>query len=158
MYNGKYIAENQNKGNNQRHPNNPYSSRIAAHRRRQRQKRRLILCGLAVVVIILAVVSIFIFKPKDNVKAPSLPDVVLGTWVYDQYTKYEFDGYGKGCMCLENLHYEYAYEIDGNTLSMDFENEAVHDCSYTFSVNDNTLTIVGGEGTTGGTYTLTKAE
>lgn len=76
--------------------------------------------------------------------------------LYDQYTKYEFNGFGEGCMCLEDTHYEYSYTVDKNTVSIDFKNEAVHDCEYTFEVTDNTLTLVGGERTTGGTYKLDK--
>lgn len=132
-----------------------YNARIATRKRRQRQ-RLLAITGLVIVIAIIAVVSIILFKPSNTKNDPATADILTGTWVYDQYTKYEFDGYGKGCMCLENLHYEYAYEIDGNTLSMDFENEAVHDCSYTFTVNEGQLTIVGGKGTSGGTYMLTK--
>ena len=109
-------------------------------------------------IAVIAVISIILFKPSDTKNDPAKADALSGSWVYDQYTKYEFDGYGKGCMCLENTHYEYSYKIDGNKLSMDFENEAVHDCSYTFSVKDNMLTIVGGEGTSGGTYSLTKSK
>ena len=132
-----------------------YNARAAVRRRRQRQ-RRMILIGLVVVIAVVAVVSIILFKPSDAKNDPISADALNGTWVYDQYTKYEFDGYGMGCMCLENTHYEYSYKIDGNKLSMDFENEAVHDCSYTFAVNEGQLTIVGGEGTTGGTYKLNK--
>ena len=35
---------------------------------------------------------------------------------------------------------------------------AARDCTYTFSVNDNTLTLTGGEGTIGGTYELHRQE
>ena len=116
----------------------------------------LTIVGLVVVIVIIAVISIILFKPSDTKNDPAKADALSGAWMYDQYTKYEFDGYGKGCMCLEDTHYEYSYKINGNTLSMDFKNEAVHDCSYTFTVNGGQLTIVGGEGTSGGTYTLTK--
>ena len=30
--------------------------------------------------------------------------------------------------------------------------------TYSFSVENNTLTLIGGEGTVGGTYTLTRVE
>jgi hypothetical protein len=113
------------------------------------------LASLIIIIATIVIVSIFIFKPKDKPNS-STPDIISGTWVYDQYIKYEFDGQGKGCMCLENIHYEYSYKINDNILSMDFKNEAVHDCSYTFEVDGNNLTFVGGEGTTGGTYLLTK--
>ena len=41
---------------------------------------------------------------------------------------------------------------------MDYENDSVRDGTYTFNVEDNTLTLIGGEGTVGGTYTLTRVE
>lgn len=112
--------------------------------------------GLAIVIALITIVLIILFKPSSSKSDPATTDVLSGAWVYDQYTKYEFDGYGKGCMCLENTHYEYSYKINGDKLSMNFENEAVHDCIYTFKVENNTLTIIGGEGTIGGTYKLTK--
>lgn len=155
MYNEENGRRRQNSSKSESQPYRRYNARVAAQRRRQRQ-RMLMTVGLVVVIAIIAVMSIILFKPSNRKNDPATADVLSGTWVYDQYTKYQFDGYGKGCMCLDNAHYEYSYEIEDNTLSMDFENEAVHDCSYTFSVKDNTLTIVGGEGTSGGTYSLTK--
>ena len=41
---------------------------------------------------------------------------------------------------------------------LDFEDEAVHDCTYTFTLNENELTIKGEDGTVGGTYRLTKEQ
>lgn len=155
MYNEENNRRRQNTSESESQSYRRYNARIAARRRRQRQ-RRMILIGLVVVIAVIAVVSIILFKPSDTKNDPISADALNGTWVYDQYTKYEFDGYGKGCMCLENTHYEYSYKINGNTLSMDFENEAVHDCSYIFAVNEGQLTIVGGEGTSGGTYKLNK--
>ena len=38
------------------------------------------------------------------------------------------------------------------------EKKAARDCTYTFSVNGNTLTLTGGEGTIGGTYELHRQE
>lgn len=81
-------------------------------------------------------------------------DVMEGIWVYDKYTQYEFDGKRNGCMYLEELHYDYSYKLKGNQLSMDFADEAVHDCSYEFNIQDDVLTLIGGEGTVGGTYKL----
>ncbi|MBR2406009.1 MAG: hypothetical protein IKB04_03045 [Clostridia bacterium] len=155
MYNEENGRRRQNASKSEQQSYRRYNARIAARKRRQRQ-RMLTIVGLIVVIAVIAVISIFLFKPSDTKNDPTKADALSGAWMYDQYTKYEFDGYGKGCMCLSDTHYEYSYKINGNTLSMDFENEAVHDCSYTFSVKDNTLTIVGGEGTSGGTYKLNK--
>ena len=52
----------------------------------------------------------------------------------------------------------FPYQVKGNQLFIDFSNEAARDCTYTFSVNDNTLTLTGGEGTIGGTCELYRQE
>ena len=59
-----------------------------------------------------------------------------------------------------------AVAVSGNTMAsrlifIYFANNfarAARDCTYTFSVNDNTLTLTGGEGTIGGTYELHRQE
>ncbi len=155
MYNEENGQIRQNTSESEPQSYRRYNARIAARKRRQRQ-RMMTVVGLAIVIVIIAIVSIILFMPSDTKNDPTKADALSGAWVYDQYTKYEFDGYGKGCMCLSDTHYEYSYKINGNTLSMDFGNEAVHDCMYTFKVENNTLTIIGGEGTSGGTYTLIK--
>jgi len=52
--------------------------------------------------------------------------------------------------------YDFTYEIKDNQLYIDFVNESAHDATYEFSVKGDTLTLIGGEGTIGGTYELTK--
>ena len=59
---------------------------------------------------------------------------------------------------LPNATYEFSYDIKKDQISIDYENESVRDGTYTFTVEDNTLTLIGGEGTVGGTYTLTRVE
>lgn len=115
----------------------------------KRNKRKVILI-VSIIVVLLAIGSLLGLKIYKN----QLLKQVEGTWVYDQYTQYEFDGKGNGCMCLEEYHYEYTYSIKDDVLSIDFKDESVHDCTYTFSLENATLTIIGGEGTTGGTYKL----
>lgn len=83
-------------------------------------------------------------------------DVMKGTWVYDQYTKYEFDGKGNGCLHEESLDYEYTYSVKGDKLKMDFSDPSVRDCEYTITIDGDDLTLIGGEGTIGGTYHLKK--
>lgn len=48
----------------------------------------------------------------------------------------------------------FAYTIDGNKLMIDYANESVRDSEYEFTVDGNTLTLIGGEGTVGRTYEL----
>lgn len=52
--------------------------------------------------------------------------------------------------------YDFTYEIKDNQLYIDFVNESAHDVTYEFSVKGDTLILIGGEGTIGGTYELTK--
>ena len=84
------------------------------------------------------------------------PDVLKGKWDLDGTTAYEFSGDGNGALILPNVTYEFTYEIKKDQISIDYENDSVRDGTYTFSVEDNTLTLIGGEGTVGGTYTLTR--
>ncbi|MGI6664161.1 MAG: DUF5640 domain-containing protein [Christensenellaceae bacterium] len=83
---------------------------------------------------------------------------ITGTFIFNDSTYYEFDGEGSGYMSLSTTRYAYAYSISGDKLKLDFDNEAVRDCEYTFIYEGDTLTLVGGEGTTGGTYTLRRQE
>ena len=84
---------------------------------------------------------------------------LVGVWHYDQYTEYEFDGEGNGCMCLDgNNHFLFTYKAENGILSLDFALDYVTDCQYTYTVDGNKLTLVGGEGTAevGKVYELTK--
>lgn len=87
--------------------------------------------------------------------------VLQGVWHYDQYTEYEFDGKGNGCMCIEEInHYKFTYIIDGDTLKIDFALDYVTDCEYEFEIQNNTLTFIGGNGTAnpGQEYTLERVQ
>lgn len=74
--------------------------------------------------------------------------VLQRVWHYNQYTEYEFDGRGSGCMCIEETnHYEFTYTIDGDTLKIDYALDYVTDCEYDFKLENNNLTLIGGKGT-----------
>ena len=81
---------------------------------------------------------------------------LVGVWQYNEYTKYEFSEDGTGCLCADDVHYEYTYKLSGKKVTIDFEKDIVRDCDYTYSVENNELTLVGGKGTDGGTYKLKK--
>lgn len=55
------------------------------------------------------------------------------------------------------ISYDFTYTIDGNKLMIDYANESVRDSEYEFTVDENTLTLIGGEGTVGGTYELKRS-
>lgn len=121
---------------------------------RRRRRNQLVLIVITFVLIFVAVIGFLIVKNKSH--DTQLLRQFHGTWKYDEYTQYEFDGNGNGCMCLENLHYEYTYTVKDNELKLDFKDDSVRDCTYTFSIKNDTLTITGGEGTVGGSYELYK--
>ena len=53
--------------------------------------------------------------------------------------------------------YDFTYTIDGNKLMIDYANESVRDSEYEFTVDGNPLTLIGDEGTVGGTYELKRS-
>ena len=79
-----------------------------------------------------------------------------GTFVYNENVKYEFQSNGKGAMYDTNIKYGYTYTIENQNIMLDFENEAIHDATYTYQLEGDTLTLIGGEGTIGGEYILKK--
>lgn len=81
---------------------------------------------------------------------------LVGTWVYDEYTQYVFAEDGSGCLNVDDVRYDYTYKTTGNKLTIDFSEDVVRDCEYTFSIDGTELTLIGGENTDGGTYQLTK--
>lgn len=121
---------------------------------RRRCRNQMICIIIAFVLVFVVIIGIAIFKNRLNSKDELRQ--FQGTWKYDEYTQYELDGNGNGCMCLEDLHYEYTYSVKDNELKLDFKDDSVHDCTYTFSMENSTLTLSGGEGTVGGTYELHK--
>ena len=99
---------------------------------------------------------VFIINKKDNNQASESENNLTGTFHYNDSISYEFKENGKGAMYDGNSKYDYTYTIDGEKLTMDFKNEAVHDATYTFKLENDTLTLQGEEGTIGGEYTLKK--
>lgn len=122
----------------------------------RRQKKRLIAAVSAPAAVLLILLVVLICK---NGSGKNNPAVLQGVWHYDQYTEYEFDGKGNGCMRLDkNSCFDFSYRVDGKTVQLDFALDYVTDCEYTFQVNGNQLTLMGGNGTAepGETYALIK--
>ena len=124
-------------------------------RKKQRRIRKWIVLGCIIAVLVLLVLLICKGCAGENDTNTAL----VGVWYYDQYTEYEFDGEGNGCMCLDgNNHFEFTYKVENGALYLDFALDYVTDCQYTYTVDGNKLTLVGGEGTAevGKVYELTK--
>lgn len=116
--------------------------------RHKRSNQRL----LAWIAGILAVLSLAVFALYVCLR----PDRLAGTWRYDEVTAYQFDGKGNGKLTLPDKEYPFSYKIAGGKLSIDFESEAAKDSIYGYALDENQLTLVGGEGDNSITYILTK--
>lgn len=127
-------------------------TRKTAIKRRKRQR--------AVIVSLLALLFVVLIIVLICKGCSGRTDALAGKWDFDGTTAYEFDGKGVGTMVLPSVSYDFKYEINGNELYIDFINESVHDSTYSFTVQNNTLTLVGGNDTAipGKVYELTKQE
>lgn len=139
-------------------PGRYLSPRHSNKKRRRNHRRKTILISALVLALVIFVV-ILLFKGCGNDKNSN--SELAGVWYYDQYTEYEFDDDGNGCMCLDgNNHFEFTYKAKNGVLYLDFALDYVTDCQYTYTVDGDKLTLVGGEGTAevGKVYELTKKQ
>ena len=125
-----------------------YNKVLNRKQKNREKKKLLILAGVAATICIVVLLVLFVGGTKQ--------DKLVGTWKYDQYTEYEFFKDGTGCLCVDDVHYEYKYKISGDKLTLDFTEDVVTDCEYKFVVENKKLTLIGGKGTDNGTYKLTR--
>lgn len=146
-----YMSEHNGFSNQQPEQIRKSQGRYVAKKpvKRKRRNNKPLLLAAAVVAVVLIVVIIAVSLPKND-------SALLGVWQYDKYTQYEFNEDGKGCLCADDVHYEYQYKVRNSKLEIDFIEDIVRDCNYKYSIDANKLTLTGGEGTDGGTYKLTK--
>ena len=72
--------------------------------------------------------------------------VFNGTYHIDEYTAYEFNGKGKGAMCLgETTRYDFKYTVADGKITIDFEEENIADASYSFTEANGTITLLDGK-------------
>lgn len=126
-----------------------YGSKRALGKKLTSDRKKKLIVKLSLILILVVVFLLIICLPKKDLS-------IVGTWQYNEYTQYEFYEDGKGCLNVDDVRYEYVYKATGRTLKVDFTQNIVRDCEYSYSISGSTLTLIGGEGTDGGTYTLTK--
>lgn len=105
-------------------------------------------------MLIISLAIVITVNHKKRVRDTELTEYLLGIWTYDESTKYEFDPNSKGGMYIGETKYSYVFTVNGDEIELDFNDPAVHDATYTFSVSGDKLKLVGGEGTVGGEYEL----
>ena len=105
-------------------------------------------------VLLLAVVCGIILICKSCRKTPDASDFD-GIYYIDDYTAYEFDGKGKGALCLgDTTRYVFDYSVRDDSVSLDFEDDRVTDTTYTFTLTGTSITIT--RPTDANSYTMTK--
>ena len=154
---------------------------------RKRRIKNMLLIASAVLLVISLVLIIFICKismsepeskqeyvqnhTHNHTETSVQPSVqptlnpefksLEGLWRYDENTQYEFDGNGVGRMYYgEGKFFAYAYAVESDFITLDFESDYVNDCKYKYAVTDEKLTLVGDEGTAiiGKVYELAKVK
>ena len=130
---------------------------MSAKKRKARRRKIAVISALALAVLVLIIVLICRGCAGGNYNNADLS----GVWHYNQYTKYEFDGEGNGRMFYdEGKAFEYTYTVKDSIVYLDFELEYVTDCQYTYTVEGDKLTLIGGKGTAeiGKVYELTSVK
>ena len=133
--------------------NNYSSGGLRRKKIRQRKLRiqRRIAAGVAFAILILIIV--LIAKGCSGSK-----NDIVGTWSLDNLTVYHFEKDSTGAMLLSNSRYDYSFKVKGENLHIDYKDDILVDGSYLFTVEGDTLILIGGEGTSGATYELTRVD
>lgn len=68
-------------------------------------------------------------------------DPLIGSWQLDAATVYVFEKDGQGSMKLPLSQNPFTYSVEENVISIDFEDPAMADRSYTYAIEGDTLTM-----------------
>lgn len=138
----------------EQYPNIAYKDNHVAKKRQLKKHNNT---GKKIVIAVLLIFIATIITILIVLRSDRTTDKLIGTWRYDEYTQYFFKKDGTGKLLADDVAYEYTYTIKGEKLIIDFTENIVHDCEYTYAIHDNgTLTLIGGIGTNGGSYNLNK--
>ena len=118
------------------------------------KRNRIVAIVIAAAVVLIAVLCILLTR----MVAVKNAKLVQGTWAYGNEVTYSFDGKKNGQFVMEDMHFDYTYKVSKGQLKMNYKDETVVDATYQFTVEGNQLTLIGGEGTAGGTYQLTRVD
>lgn len=120
-------------------------------RKRRRQQRRMLKIGIGILTgLLIAAVALMLVLGK---KTP-----LEGKWVLDQVTSYVFYADGTGALVLPSAEYGFTYQLQEDTLYLDYADEKAKDSQYTYEIKGNKLYLNGGNATTQGEWVCTKSE
>ena len=118
----------------------------------QPKKKVKVKKNLVVMVCLLIIVLIgliFVIKALTRNK-----NELVGMWTTDGNTVYQFDEDYTGKLIVPLSEYKFTYKVDGDKLTIDFENnEKSTDVDCNYSIKDGKLIL---ENFNGNTYTFTR--
>ena len=120
-------------------------------RRKRVQRNRIMVMSIFSIAVV-GIVMVMVL----TIKSLFVPDELKGSWALDEVTSYVFDGEKNGAMLVSESKYRFTYKVKGKTLIVDYESDILVDGEYKFKVKKDVLNLIGGEGTSGDTYELTK--
>ena len=109
---------------------------------KRKLKKKPIIMLMIIVAIIAIIISLILLTLKKSNK-----DSLIGSWVTQGGTVYEFKEDNKGTMIVPLSEYKFTYKINDNKLSIDYEDEKANDADYEYSIKNNKLILTGKKGT-----------
>ena len=94
------------------------------------------------IIIIVTILILLLSKGKNNLESK-----LIGVWDLDGNTICEFEKNNTGFLRVPLADYKFVYEIDGEKLFIDFENDKSKDMTYTYKLEEDTLTLKNENGT-----------
>lgn len=110
---------------------------------------------IATIIAIIIVASLIIINSNKD-KFTGNVTIFNGVYKYNEDVSYQFNGNGKGVLFDKQDKYNFKYDLNDTELFIKFEDETIEDSTYDYTLENDTLTIIGKDGTVGGTYILKK--
>lgn len=112
--------------------------------------------SMVIVYLFSSLMLLFIAGCSENTTDVNVQhDALFGTWKFDKYTEYYFDGYGQGKLFSPSSEYDFKYTIDDSLLKIDFADESADDSTYEICLDETKLTLKS-EDANKGLYVLEK--
>ena len=103
-------------------------------------KKKIIVMIVLILIVVCAIIALLLGLRKTPKTS------LIGTWTTDGVTIYKFNKDNTGNLIVSLKEYQFTYEIDKNTLKIDFKNEKSEDSEYTYTFEDNKLILEGDNG------------
>ena len=124
----------------------------------QKKYRMIIMILSAIIAILVGIIIVLLTGKAGRPNSGTLPAGTAqfdGKYAIDSYTEYEFDGAGKGALCLGNTtRYIFDYSVHGDKVTFDYEDVKIPDMVYTYRFKGDDIIITLGD--TDIEYTLAK--